>query len=119
MLKRTWLEKIRLVLGNIWFLWALCLIFNIITFLFIFFKIHPGNKTLALHYNVLVGVQWYGKGKNLYFLPAIGFVISAVNFTLFRSIRNNKDFLSVLTIFVSLCAQIILLMAALLLAKVN
>ena len=64
----TWFEKLKAYFSEIWFLWTLCLVLNIITFLFIFFKIHPGDKTLALHYNVLIGVQWYGKGKNLYFL---------------------------------------------------
>lgn len=112
-------EKIRLVVANVWFLWSACLIFNIITFLFIYFKIHPGNKTLALHYNVLVGVEWYGPGKNLYFLPAVGLAICGVNFTLYRALKDNKNFLSFLTVFVSLCAQVILLAAALFLAKVN
>jgi hypothetical protein len=115
----NWAEKVKTWISNVWFLWGLCLIFNIITFLFIFFKIHPGDKTLALHYNVLVGVQWYGKGKNLYFIPAVGLAISAVNFTLYKALRDDKFFLSQLTIFVSLCAQIILLAAALFLARVN
>ena len=112
-------EKLRTYLSNIWFLWALCLIFNIITFLFIYFKIHPTNKILALHYNVLVGVEWYGNGKNLYFIPGIGLAITAVNFSLFRACRNYQYFLSFLTAFVSLCVQLILLVAALFLARVN
>lgn len=115
----TLAEKIKIFMFNVWFLWALCLIFNIITFLFIYYKIHPTNQTLALRYNILVGVQWYGQGKNLYFVPAVGLVISAVNFILFRALKNDKNFLSQLAIFVSLCAQIILLAAALFLAKVN
>jgi hypothetical protein len=115
----TWTEKVRFWLSNVWFLWALCLIFNIITFLFIYFKIHPGNKTLALHYNILVGVQWYGKGKNLYFIPGIGLAISAINYVLYKALKDNKFFLSLLTVFVSICAQLILLTAVLFLAKVN
>lgn len=112
-------EKIKLYFADIWFLWGLCLILNIITFLFIYFKIHPGNKTLALHFNVLVGVEWYGVGKNLYFLPSVGLIISAVNFTLYKALKDDKNFLSFLTVFASLCAQIIILTAALFLAKVN
>jgi hypothetical protein len=115
----NWAGKITFYVTNVWFLWTLCAIFNIITFLFIFFKIHPGNATLALHYNVLVGVEWYGKGYNLYFIPGVGLAISAVNFTLFKALRDNTKFLSALTVFVSLCAQIILLASALFLAKVN
>ncbi len=118
-MNREDLLKFKFDVDNVWFLWGLCLILNIITFLFLFFKIHPGSKILALHYNVLLGVDWYGAGRNLYFIPGVGFLISAVNFTLYRSLGNNEAFLSSLTAFVSLCAQLILLVAALFLAKVN
>lgn len=115
----TWAEKLKFYLTNIWFLWGVCLCLNIITFLFILFKIHPGNKTLALHYNVLVGVEWYGKGRNLYFIPGVALLISAVNFVLYKKLKDDEVFLSVLTVFVSICAQIILLLSAFALARVN
>lgn len=105
--------------AKIWFLWIICTILNIITFLFIFFKINPGTQNLALHYNVLVGVEWYGKGQNLYFIPGIGLVISLVNFILYRSLKDNRFYLSELTAYVSLFIQIILLIAAMFLARVN
>ena len=112
-------EKLKAYLDNVWFLWALCLLINIITFLFLYFKIHPGNKTLALHYNVLVGVQWYGKGRNLYYIPGVGFAITALNFVLYRSVKNYPDLPAFLPAFVSVCAELILLTAALSLAQVN
>ena len=95
------LEKVEVYFTNIWFLWAVCLIFNIITFLFIYFKIHPGNKILALHYNVLAGVEWYGKGISLYLLPAAALGISLANFTLFRAVGDSKALLKYLCIFIS------------------
>ncbi|MEK7161296.1 MAG: hypothetical protein AAB729_01245 [Patescibacteria group bacterium] len=104
---------------EIWFLWTVCLVINIITFFFIFFKIHPGTQNLALHYNVLVGVEWYGKGRNLYFIPGIGLAITAVNFTLYRALKDNRFFLAELTAYVSIFVQIILLIAAMFLARVN
>jgi hypothetical protein len=112
-------EKFKVYLTNIWFLWAVCLLANIITFLFISFKIHPGNRTLALHYNVLVGVEWYGRGENLYLIPGVGLVISAVNFVLYKAFKDQENFLSYLTVFVSLCVQVILFTAVVALAKVN
>ena len=112
-------DNFKTFIADIRFLWALCLIFNIITFLFIYFKIHPSNNTLALHYNVLAGVEWYGNGKNLYFIPGVGAAITAVNFSLYRSFRGQPYFLPFLTAFVSLCIQLILLLAALFLARVN
>lgn len=112
-------EKIKYYLSDFRFLWALCLIINIITFLFIFYKIHPGDKSLALHYNVLIGVEWYGKGKNLYFIPGIGLLITFANFIIYRALKNSNFFYNFLTIFVSMCAQLILLVSAMLLVKVN
>jgi hypothetical protein len=112
-------EKIRNYLSDIWFLWGVCLLANIITFLFVYFKIHPGNKILALHYNVLVGVEWYGKGRNLYFIPAVGLIISAVNFVLYKAFETRENFLPFLTVFVSLCVQVILFVAVLALSRVN
>ena len=115
----NWYKKIKTLFTKIWFLWLACLAFNIITFLFIYFKISPGNKTLALHYNILVGVDRYGSGKNLYFLPGIGLVISAVNFVLYRAFKDGEDFLAGLTVLVSLCVQMILLAATLFLSTVT
>lgn len=104
---------------NVWFLWALSLTLNIITFLFLYFKIKPGQSPLALHYNVLVGVLWYGPGRNLYFIPAIGMAILIVNFTLFRAIKNRQDFLAALSALVSFFVEFILLSAVLFLTRVN
>jgi len=105
--------------SKIWFLWGLCLLINIITFLLIFFKISPSGKTLALHYNVLVGVEWYGKGQNLYLIPLVGFLISAVNFILYRTLKDTGSLLSFLTGFISLCVQVILMIAVLFLSTIN
>lgn len=118
-MSRFWTEKLSQYYSKIWFLWAVCLAANIITFLFIYFKIHPGAKTLALHYNVLVGVEWYGKGANLYLIPGVGLAITAVNFTLYKALKNDDNFLSYLTVFISLCVQVILLVGAIFLATVN
>ncbi len=112
-------EEFKKYFGNFRFLWSLCVIVNIITFLFIFYKIHPDNKLLALHYNVLIGVEWYGKGKNLYFIPGIGLIITFVNFIIYRALKNSEFFYNFLVIFISLCVQLILLASALFLVKVN
>lgn len=112
-------EKLNNLFGNVWFLWSTCLLVNIITFLVILLKINPGNKNLALHYNVVAGVEWYGRGINLYFLPAVALAITAVNFTLYQKLKDNQKFFSFLLFFVSACAQLIVLAAVLFLARVN
>jgi hypothetical protein len=113
------LRKTKIYLSSIWFLWLVCLFLNIITFLFLYFKIHPGSKTFALHYNVLVGVEWYGAGRNLYLIPGAAVIILAANFILYWKLKDSQSFLASLTVFVSFCVQIIMLVSALFLAKVN
>jgi hypothetical protein len=112
-------EKIKNFLYSIWFLWSLAILLNIITFLFLYFKIHPGNKTVALNFNILVGVRSYGKGINLYAIPGAGLAIMLVNGMLYRSIRYSEDYLPFMPAFISICSQLVLLTAAISLAKVN
>lgn len=112
-------QKLKKFTDNIWFLWMSCLILNIITFFVIVFKIRPGGKTVALHYNVLVGVEWYGKGNNLYYLPLVGFLMLLVNFWLYRSLKKTNLFFPELTIFVSMAIELILLAAVIFLQTVN
>ncbi len=106
-------------LDKILFLWLACFVINIITFLLIRYKIHPGNKILALHYNVVVGVDWYGAGKNLYSIPLIGFVISLVNLVLAQGLRSKLLLLSLLAPMISFMVGIILLVAVFFLSGVN
>lgn len=112
-------EKIKNYFFNVWFLWGLCLLLNIITFLFIYFKIHPAGKTLALHYNVVFGVGWYGAGQNLYLLPVAALVVSTANFLLFKILKKYQQFLAELLVFAALASQIIILAAVLFLSGVN
>lgn len=106
-------------LDNILFLFILAFVFNIITFFILYYKIHPGNGTLALRYNVLTGVDLYGRGTNLYLIPGVGFILFLLNLFLFSRIKNTKTFLSFLTAFTSITVEIILLFAVIFLTKVN
>ncbi len=113
----NFLSRIKQFFSKVWFLWAVCLIFNIITFLAVLYKIHSGDKVVALHYNVLAGVEWYGKAKNLYFIPGTGLIITFVNFILYSFLEKTDYFYNLLAIFATLCVQAILLFSVLLLAK--
>jgi hypothetical protein len=107
------------IFKRVWFLWALSLIFNIITLLLITYQIHPQNKTLALHYNVISGVDWYGNGINLYQIPAAGFLITILNFVFYVSVKKSRTFYAPLAASTSLVVQLILLFAATALAVIN
>ena len=106
-------------LFNLLFLWGLCLALNIIAFLIVRYKIGASQRSLALHYNVQVGVDLYGKGANLYSLPVIGLALTVINFTIYRALRTSAGFVAALSAITSLCLQIILLGALLLLVRVN
>jgi hypothetical protein len=104
---------------RIWFLWALCLIVNIITFLYIFYKIRPSGQTLALQYNVLVGPASYGQGANLFLVPAIALLVTGINYFIYRTIKGRTEFLPLLTVAVSLFVQSALLFSVIYLAIVT
>jgi hypothetical protein len=102
------------------FLWPLSFLFNIITFLIIRYKLGGNSESsMALKYNIISGVEWFGKGQNLYLIPIVGFFIFVINFILFRSLRNAEPFLSILTTSATLVVQIILLFGILFLMRVN
>ncbi len=105
--------------SNVWFLWALCLIFNIITFLLIFYKINPGEQNLTLHYNVIAGAELYGRGANLYLIPGIGLAILLANFILYKKLKGSEVFFAPLCLFITFTIEIILLVSTLVLASVN
>jgi hypothetical protein len=102
------------------FLWIASAVALIISFFLIQFKIKPhGDFPVALHYNILVGVDAFGKARNLYVIPGAGLFIGAINFFLFRSLRRRDPFLSFLTALVSVAVSVILLIATLFLLNVN
>ena len=77
-----------LLRNRIWFLWVASAIFIIISFLIIYFKIKPQESPdvpVALHYNVLVGVDLYGRSRNLFLIPLTGLII--FTFFLFNSVK--------------------------------
>lgn len=114
MLKK-WFSNIDKVL----FLWVAAIVINIITFLLLQYKIKPSGQTVALHYNVLVGVDLYGKGTSLYSIPIVGVLLTLVNASMYRGLKNRQPFLSFLAPIVTLFIQLILLLAVLFLIRVN
>jgi hypothetical protein len=105
--------------STILFLWIFTLVLNIVAFLLLYYKIQPGDSTVALRYNVLTGVDLYGKSKNLYIIPGVGFLILLINFSLFRALKGKKVLLPFIVVFATLSVQVILLLALLLLIRVN
>src|ERR1051326_6418134 len=101
------------------FLWTTTLFVIIITFLAAYLKIRSAPQTLALHYNVIVGVDVLGSRTKLYQVPLTSVVIAIVNFLLIRSLRLRQNFLPVMLAATSLVASVIILVGMLFLYGVN
>lgn len=101
------------------FFWLSALVINSITFLIIHYKIRPTAEPMALHYNVIVGVDMLGAGTNLYRIPFIGGLLLAVNFIISRLVKSPENFLAFLASFVSFAVAVFLLVAVLFVLRVN
>jgi hypothetical protein len=116
-----WLKKF--VLRNrVLFLWIATIVVTSISFLIIYYKVKPHespDSPAALHYNVVVGVDLYGKGINLFFIPLASLVIAAVNYSVYYVMRRRQRFLAEAAAGISLFISLVLMLAVLLLLRVN
>ncbi len=111
-----------LIKNRILFLWIGTIIVTIISFLTIYYKISPQespDSPAALHYNVVVGVDLYGKGINLFLIPLASLVIAGVNYAVYYMMRRRQRFLAEMAAVISFFVSLILMLAVLLLLRVN
>lgn len=104
---------------KILFLWGLSLVLLIVTFAAVYYKIHSGPELIALHYNVIVGVDLVANKSNLFKIPVAGLVIGVLNLFLPRLIRTDREFIMFLGGLITLIIQILLLVSVLFLFRVN
>ncbi len=101
------------------FLWigtALCII---ITFILAYYKVRTGPSSVALHYNVLIGVDLLGNKSRLYLVPLTGAIIAIINLIISRLLSVHDPFLKIVLAAGSFLSSIIILWAFLLLFRVN
>jgi hypothetical protein len=111
-----------LIKNRVLFLWIGTIVITSISFLTVYYKIRPQespDSPVALHYNVVVGVDLYGKGINLFLIPLASLVIAAVNFTVYYMMRRRQRFLADMAVVISFFVSLILLLAIVLLLRVN
>ena len=107
---------------RIWFLWAISALFTSISFLVIYYKIKPQDNPevpVALHYNVIVGVDLYGRGRNLFLVPLTGLIILILNIVIYRLLRHRQKLLAEFVVIVTAVVTMILCASVLFLLKVN
>ncbi len=112
-------QKILASSGLVSFLWAATIVTIIITFIITYFKARSGLSTVALHYNVIIGVDMLGKSWELFFIPLSSTGIGIINYLVYRFAIPKGDFLGTLTALSSWLVALILCTALLFLFSVN
>ncbi len=105
--------------NRIYLLWGAALVFFIVTLVAVYFKINGAPETIALRYNVIVGVNEVGNRYELFKIPLTGLIIIIVNFVLARVQKFDKSLLPFLAGLVAVTVNILLLIAALTLFRVS
>lgn len=99
--------------------WIIAILLFIVTLVAVYFKMRGAPDTVALRYNVIVGVNEIGSKYELLKIPITGLVIGAVNFLLIRLQKFDRQFLPFLAALVTACVQLFLLIAVLFLFQVS
>jgi hypothetical protein len=99
--------------------WSIAIVLFIITLGAVFFKMRNAPDTIALRYNIIVGVNEIGNKYELLKIPLTGLVIGIVNFSLVRLQKFDQSFLPFLAALVTALVNAFLLMAVLFLFRVS
>ncbi len=103
----------------VYFLWMLTLATIIITFVLTYFKARSGPSTVALHYNVIIGVDLLGRKRDLYLVPAAAAGVAIINYLIYRYGIPKEDFLGILVALISWLVALVMCTAMIFLFFVN
>jgi hypothetical protein len=117
--QRSFFQKVLTSSGLASFLWILTVVTVIITFILTYFKARASLSTVALHYNVIIGVDMLGRSRDLYLIPVAASGVALLNYLVYRFAIPKGDFLGVLTALISWVAALILCAALVFLFFVN
>lgn len=107
------------IINRIFLLWGTAIVLFIVTLVVVYFKINDAPDTIALRYNVIVGVNEIGNKYELYKIPATGLLITGINFALVKFQKFDKTLLPFLAGFTSVAVNLILLIATIFLFRVS
>jgi hypothetical protein len=99
--------------------WGIAFVLFIVTLIAVYFKMRGAPDTVALRYNVIVGVNEIGNKYELLKIPLTGLVIGGINFLLIRLQKFDRNFLPFLAALVTALVNLFLLIAVLFLFKVS
>lgn len=99
--------------------WGIAIVLFIITLVAVYFKMRNAPDTVALRYNIIVGVNEIGNKYELLKIPATGLLIGIVNYALVRMQKFDRSFLPFLAALVTALVNAFLLIAVLFLFRVS
>lgn len=102
------MSKDRLIFVSLVF----AIVFNIILWVLLAGKFGVNDERVALHFNVVYGIDFLGSSRNVYELPAAGLVILIVNTFLGGWVYERQKLFTYFLFFGSFFIQIIILMSA-------
>lgn len=74
---------------------------------------------MALHYNVIIGVDLLGRKRDLYLVPAAAAGIAVINYLIYRYGIPKEDFLGILVALISWLVAMVMCAAMIFLFFVN
>ena len=99
--------------------WGIAIVLFIITLIAVYFKMRGAPDSIALRYNVIVGVNEIGNRYELLKIPLTGLLIGGVNYSLTRLQKFDRSLLPFLAALVTAIVNLFLLIAVLFLFRVN
>lgn len=99
--------------------WGIAIVLFIITLIAVYFKMRGAPDSVALRYNVIIGVNEIGNKYELLKIPLTGLLIGGVNYALTRLQKFDQSLLPFLAALVAALVNAFLLIAVLFLFRVN
>lgn len=99
--------------------WIIALVLFIITLVAVYFKMRGAPDSVALRYNIIIGVNEIGNKYELLKIPLTGLLISGVNFSLTKLQNFDRQLLPFLAALVSALVNAFLFIAVLFLFRVS
>ena len=92
---------------------------NVLLYYLLFTKIPRDQETITLHYNIFFGIDLIGVWYKVFVIPAIGTVIFFTNFFLAYRLINTDALLRYLLVSFCVVAQLLLLLAGVMVVLFN
>jgi|GEM_PF-3494463 hypothetical protein len=92
---------------------------NIIHWLILLSKIKPGQPSVLLHYNVIIGADFIGSSTYIYWIPLLALILLLINIVVSVVFYKNEKLASYFINFASIPVQLVFFAATLVLIFIN